>query len=658
MPNGRAFIKMHGLGNDFVIVDAREQAFVLNPESARAITDRREGVGCDQLIVMEPPESPGADVFMRIRNADGGEVEACGNAARCVAALVMAEKEGGPVVIETLAGLLPSQAAAGEGLVTVDMGPVAEGWEAIPLAEPQDTLHLTLSLDGLSDPVAVNVGNPHAVFFVEDCEAVALAELGPRLEHDPLFPDRANISAATLTGPDQLRLRVWERGVGITRACGTGACAAAVAAARRGMTGRRIQVTLDGGPLTIEWRDDNHVVMTGPVATRFYRRAGVMTGGPLSEAKVLTFGCRLNAYESEVMLQNARDTGLGAAVIVNTCAVTSEAERQARQAIRRARRDHPEARIVVTGCAAQIDPEGYGAMAEVDQVLGNEEKLRPDAFRTDAGPRIQVNDIMSVKETAGHLLQGFAERSRAFVQVQQGCDHRCTFCIIPYGRGNSRSVPLGALVRQVRHLVERGMKEVVLTGVDITSYGADLPGSPALGQLVPAPASPGTRAEAPAPVVPRCRGTGRGPVPAAGGGAAPDAAPAPFAAVRRRHDLKAHEAAPSAGRCRRPNGSHSPAASGHCLRRRPDRRLSDRERGDVRKQPGPDRRLRPGLSSRLSLLAKAGHPGRAHAAGTGGAAQGTGRAPAHRRGSGLVRLSRQPARDFGPGAGRKARIRP
>ena len=209
-----------------------------------------------------------------------------------------------------------------------------------------------------------------------------------------------------------------------------------------------------------------------------------MTGGPLSEAKVLTFGCRLNAYESEVMLQHARDAGLGAAVIVNTCAVTAEAERQARQAIRRARRDHPEARIVVTGCAAQIDPEGYGAMAEVDQVLGNQEKLRPDAFRTDAGPRIQVNDIMSVKETAGHLLQGFAERSRAFVQVQQGCDHRCTFCIIPYGRGNSRSVPLGALVRQVRHLVARGMKEMVLTGVDITSYGADLPGRPALGQLV------------------------------------------------------------------------------------------------------------------------------------------------------------------------------
>jgi len=269
MSSGRAFIKMHGLGNDFVIVDARDQAFVLDQDSARRITDRREGVGCDQLIVMEPPESPSADIFMRIRNADGGEVEACGNAARCVAALLMAEKEGGPVVIETLAGLLPSQAASSDGLVTVDMGPVADDWEAIPLAEPQDTLHLTLNMDGLCDPVAVNVGNPHAVFFVEDCEAVALAELGPRLEHHPLFTERANISVATLSGPDRLRLRVWERGVGITRACGTGACAAAVAAARRGLTGRRVEVTLDGGTLTIEWRDDNHVVMSGPVATAF-----------------------------------------------------------------------------------------------------------------------------------------------------------------------------------------------------------------------------------------------------------------------------------------------------------------------------------------------------------------------------------------------------
>lgn len=268
MLSGRAFIKMHGLGNDFVIVDARDQAFVLDQDSARRIADRREGVGCDQLIVMEPPQSPGADVFMRIRNADGGEVEACGNAARCVAALVMAEKSG-PATIETVAGLLPSLPAP-PGLVAVDMGPAVSDWAAIPLAEPRDTLHLDLALGGLSDPVAVNIGNPHAVFFVADCAAVALAELGPQLEHHPLFPERANISVATLSGPDRLRLRVWERGVGITRACGTGACAAAVAAARRGLTGRQVEVTLDGGALTIEWRADNHVIMTGPVSTAFH----------------------------------------------------------------------------------------------------------------------------------------------------------------------------------------------------------------------------------------------------------------------------------------------------------------------------------------------------------------------------------------------------
>ncbi len=209
----------------------------------------------------------------------------------------------------------------------------------------------------------------------------------------------------------------------------------------------------------------------------------------LSEPKIVTFGCRLNTYESEVMRQHAQEAGLAEAVIINTCAVTAEAERQARQAIRRARREHPEARIIVTGCAAQIDPAAYAAMTEVDRVIGNAEKLRPESFdpisfddRTAA--RVQVNDIMSVRETAAHLIDGLSARSRAFVQVQQGCDHRCTFCIIPFGRGPSRSVPLGEIVRQVRHLASRGLGEVVLTGVDITSYGQDLPGRPTLGQMV------------------------------------------------------------------------------------------------------------------------------------------------------------------------------
>ncbi len=208
------------------------------------------------------------------------------------------------------------------------------------------------------------------------------------------------------------------------------------------------------------------------------------TSGALAEPEIITFGCRLNAFESEVMRGHARTAGLGDAVIVNTCAVTAEAERQARQAIRRARRERPGARIIVTGCAAQIDPGAYAAMAEVDRVIGNEEKLAAESFLPAQNERVAVADIMAVKQTAGHLIDGFAARTRAFVQVQQGCDHRCTFCIIPYGRGNSRSVPVGEVVRQVRALVKNGVAEVVLSGVDITDYGKDLPGRPGLGQMM------------------------------------------------------------------------------------------------------------------------------------------------------------------------------
>lgn len=205
----------------------------------------------------------------------------------------------------------------------------------------------------------------------------------------------------------------------------------------------------------------------------------------MTAPQILTFGCRLNGFESEVMRGHAAAAGLGDAVIVNTCAVTAEAERQARQAIRKARRENPTARIIVTGCAAQIDPGGFAAMAEVNHVIGNAEKLDADSFRRLAGggERIVVTDIMAVRETAGHLVSGFGERVRAFVQVQQGCDHRCTFCIIPFGRGPSRSVPMGEIVHQVRTLVDAGTREVVLTGVDITAYGADLPGRPTLGQM-------------------------------------------------------------------------------------------------------------------------------------------------------------------------------
>jgi threonylcarbamoyladenosine tRNA methylthiotransferase MtaB len=211
--------------------------------------------------------------------------------------------------------------------------------------------------------------------------------------------------------------------------------------------------------------------------------------------EVLTFGCRLNAYESEVIRHNAEAAGLADVVIVNTCAVTAEAERQARQAIRRVRRERPQAGIIVTGCAAQVNPARYAAMTEVDRVIGNDAKMGRDAwiaarealapdFGSAATEKIAVNDIMSVKETAAHLIEGIEGRARAYVQVQNGCDHRCTFCIIPYGRGNSRSVPMGEVVAQVRRLAENGYREVVLTGVDLTSYGADLPGAQRLGTLV------------------------------------------------------------------------------------------------------------------------------------------------------------------------------
>ncbi|GEM_PF-8444 len=206
---------------------------------------------------------------------------------------------------------------------------------------------------------------------------------------------------------------------------------------------------------------------------------------PLSDAvEVVTFGCRLNAYESEVMRRHARAAGLEKAVVLNSCAVTAEAERQFRQAVRKARRDHPDATIIVTGCAVQIDPTRYAAMPEVDRVLGNMEKLDPRSFQPHGVPRVKVADIMEARETAGHLIEGFTEKTRAFIEVQQGCDHRCTFCIIPFGRGPSRSVPMGEIVAQVRRLVANGTREVVVTGVDVTSYGADLPGQPTLGQML------------------------------------------------------------------------------------------------------------------------------------------------------------------------------
>jgi len=266
--NALAFTKMHGLGNDFVVLDGRDVPVPMDAAGARAIGDRRTGVGFDQLLIMEPAKNGAADLFMRIMNPDGSDAEACGNGTRCVAAWVMAETGADELKIETVAGVLEASMGA-DGLVTVDMGPANLDWREIPLAVEADTLHLGIENGPLKDPVAVNVGNPHMVFFVDDAEAVDMAALGPELEHHPLYPERTNVEAASLMGPNKLRMRVWERGAGITRACGSGTCATAVAAHRRGLTGRRVEVILDGGPLTIEWRDDGHVLMTGPVATSF-----------------------------------------------------------------------------------------------------------------------------------------------------------------------------------------------------------------------------------------------------------------------------------------------------------------------------------------------------------------------------------------------------
>ena len=265
---GTAFVKMHGLGNDFVVLDARADAIRLDDKAARAIADRHRGVGCDQLLILEPPQARGADVFMRIRNADGSEVGACGNGTRCVGALVMRETGKERVIIETAAGLLEARAAGSRG-VSVDLGQARLEWSDIPLARACDTLHVPLSLGPLVDPVCTSMGNPHATFFVADAEGIDLAALGPRLERDPIFPERANIGVAQMLSRTRLRFRVWERGAGITVACGTGAAAALVAAARRGLAERKADVIVDGGPLEIEWRDDGHVRLTGPVAWSF-----------------------------------------------------------------------------------------------------------------------------------------------------------------------------------------------------------------------------------------------------------------------------------------------------------------------------------------------------------------------------------------------------
>ncbi len=262
------FIKMHGLGNDFVILDHRSKADDLSPELIRHIADRQFGVGCDQLIVLEPTNE--ADLFMRIFNPDGGEAESCGNATRCVADLYMREKDVQECVIETKAGLLPCRMVQNGTLVEVDMGPPQTEWADIPLSKEKDTLHLGIGQGAARDPVAVGMGNPHCVFFVENLESISVEDMGPIFENHELYPERANVEFAQVLGDNQIRLRVWERGAGITLACGSGACATAVAAVQRGLTGRNVEIIMDGGSLMLEWREeDDRVLMTGPVSYVF-----------------------------------------------------------------------------------------------------------------------------------------------------------------------------------------------------------------------------------------------------------------------------------------------------------------------------------------------------------------------------------------------------
>lgn len=250
------FHKMHGLGNDFAVFDAREGAVAMDAARARGIADRRTGVGCDQVILLEPSEV--ADVKMRIWNADGGEVEACGNASRCVVLL-----EGRPLRIETAGGVISGDSDG------IEMGEPRFGWEAIPLAYAMDTAAMPVSWEELTEPAAVNVGNPHVVFFVDDADAVDLARLGPAIEQDPLFPERVNVNVASIEADGAIKLRVWERGAGLTRACGTGACATAVAAIGRKLVQSPVEVRLPGGPLTIAWAPGGTIGMSGPATHVF-----------------------------------------------------------------------------------------------------------------------------------------------------------------------------------------------------------------------------------------------------------------------------------------------------------------------------------------------------------------------------------------------------
>ena len=462
----RPILRMNGAGNEILVLDLRGTEIVLSPEEARAI-GRPPNLKFDQLMALHEPRAAGADAALRIYNIDGSRSAACGNGTRCVAFAL--SRNGGPehLLLDTDAGPVETW-RAGETLFTVDMGRPRLAWSEIPLArDVADIGDIALEPGVAGAPgrfSAVGMGNPHAVFFVSDAAAADLQTLGPALEHHPLFPERANISFAQILARDEILLRVWERGTGATKACGSAACAALVAAARRGVAERKAEVLLDGGALVIEWREDDHVLMTGPVASEI-RGTLDPSGWRGERARHLTFGCRLNAFESEVIRRHAGAAGLDDAVIVNTCAVTAEAERQARQAIRRARRERPGARLIVTGCAARrwSPPRSRRSRASPASSATATKACSRRAARVSPRPRRSPP----------------ARATRGFLAVQNGCDHRCIFCVIPFGRGPSRSAPPEEFVEGPR-LVASGKREIVLTGVDLTSYNG---GGETLGSL-------------------------------------------------------------------------------------------------------------------------------------------------------------------------------
>ncbi len=387
-----AFLKMHGLGNDFAVFDTRGRRSVPGRRAlARAIADRKTGIGCDQVIAIH--RAPNTETMPMPRCASSTPMAARWKAAAMPRAAwrgcLMDEKDATSVRIATTGGMLDCREAA-DGRVSVDMGAPRFDWKAVPLAEPAETNHVPLTIEGRDyDASTLSVGNPHAVIFVDDAGAVPLAALGPQFEHHRMFPARVNTEFVEVLSRDKLRMRVWERGAGITRACGTGACAVAVAAHRRDLArpqgrgdprwriarnrmARRRRPHLDDGP--------DHPRLSR--RDRSWRAGGVLMNAPLrhGENRIVTFGCRLNTYESEAMRARAAEAGLDNAIIFNTCAVTAEAVRQSRQAIRKARRENPNAKIIVTGCAAQTEPDTYAGMDEVDAVLGNAEKLQASSY--------------------------------------------------------------------------------------------------------------------------------------------------------------------------------------------------------------------------------------------------------------------------------------